>query len=193
MTLADRVVVMNRAWSSRSARRSEIYDRPANTFVAGFIGSPAMNLMDGTVDGGIFSGQNVGSRAFRPRAQGPVTLGFRAEDAAIAAGRRAARRPRLLVRAARRCDDGDDAGRRRAGVGQGRQGLSRRDRRSGAALVSPATATCSTPRPARGSARERAADPSAARSRASTRYRRRADQRRAMTSQEDHARTRRRR
>ena len=35
--------------SSRSARRSQLYDRPANRFVAGFIGSPAMNFIEGTL------------------------------------------------------------------------------------------------------------------------------------------------
>jgi multiple sugar transport system ATP-binding protein len=44
MTLADRVVVMNRGVVQQVGTPMEIYDRPANTFVAGFIGSPAMNL-----------------------------------------------------------------------------------------------------------------------------------------------------
>jgi len=46
MTLADRVVVMNQGKVQQVGSPTEIYDRPANTFVAGFIGSPAMNLID---------------------------------------------------------------------------------------------------------------------------------------------------
>ena len=83
MTLADRVVVMNRGVVQQVGSPTEIYDRPANTFVASFIGSPAMNLMSGTVAGGVFSGQNV-SIAGLDAPDGPVTLGFRAEDAALA-------------------------------------------------------------------------------------------------------------
>ncbi|MEM8662949.1 MAG: ATP-binding cassette domain-containing protein, partial [Pseudomonadota bacterium] len=46
MTLADRVVVMNRGVVQQVGTPTDIYDMPANTFVAGFIGSPAMNLME---------------------------------------------------------------------------------------------------------------------------------------------------
>jgi multiple sugar transport system ATP-binding protein len=59
MTLADRVVVMNKGVIQQVGTPTEIYDDPANTFVAGFIGSPAMNLMEGVVQGGIFVGQIV--------------------------------------------------------------------------------------------------------------------------------------
>lgn len=46
MTLADRVVVMSAGVVQQVGTPMEIYDRPANTFVASFIGSPAMNLME---------------------------------------------------------------------------------------------------------------------------------------------------
>ena len=83
MTLADRVVVMSKGQMQQVGTPTEIYDRPANTFVAGFIGSPAMNLIAGQITGGTFhaNGMEVGGLA---AADGPVTLGFRAEDAAIA-------------------------------------------------------------------------------------------------------------
>lgn len=45
MTLADRLVVMNAGVAEQIATPAEIYDRPATTFVAGFIGSPAMNML----------------------------------------------------------------------------------------------------------------------------------------------------
>ncbi|MHB8457655.1 MAG: ABC transporter ATP-binding protein, partial [Acidimicrobiales bacterium] len=44
LTLADRLVVMNEGRICQVGAPSEVYDRPANTFVAGFIGSPGMNL-----------------------------------------------------------------------------------------------------------------------------------------------------
>jgi len=83
MTLADRVVVMNKGVVQQVGTPTDIYDMPANTFVAGFIGSPAMNLMEGSLSGGTFSGQNVTIPGF-DAPDGPVTLGFRAEDATVA-------------------------------------------------------------------------------------------------------------
>ncbi|MBC6438321.1 MAG: ABC transporter ATP-binding protein [Rhodobacteraceae bacterium] len=82
MTLADRVVVMKAGVMQQVGTPTEIYDQPANTFVAGFIGNPAMNLMDGEMGGKTFSGQNVSIDGLSG-ASGPVTLGFRAEDAAV--------------------------------------------------------------------------------------------------------------
>ena len=82
MTLADRVVVMNEGVMQQVGTPTEIYDRPANLFVAGFIGSPAMNLMEGELAGGTFSGAGV-SIAGLSGPKGRVTLGFRAEDASV--------------------------------------------------------------------------------------------------------------
>jgi multiple sugar transport system ATP-binding protein len=62
-----------------------IYDAPANTFVASFIGSPAMNLLAGDMADGTFSGENVRVGGLPPAVSGPVTLGFRAEDARVTA------------------------------------------------------------------------------------------------------------
>lgn len=83
MTLADRVVVMNRGEVQQVGTPLEIYDRPANTFVASFIGNPAMNLVSGELLGGTFSAPGVKIPGFAAP-DGPVTLGFRAEDATIA-------------------------------------------------------------------------------------------------------------
>ena len=84
MTLADRVVVMNHGIVQQVGSPTEIYDRPANRFVAGFIGSPAMNLVEGTVSAGDFVADNIAVKGLKG-VEGPVTLGFRAEDAAIVA------------------------------------------------------------------------------------------------------------
>jgi ABC-type sugar transport system ATPase subunit len=51
MTLGDRVAVMKRGELQQVAPPQELYDRPANLFVAGFIGSPAMNLLQGELSG----------------------------------------------------------------------------------------------------------------------------------------------
>ena len=85
MTLADRVVVMNKGRVQQVGTPTDIYDRPANTFVAGFIGNPAMNLIAGRIDGGVFTAPDT-RIAGLPAPDGPVTLGFRAEDAQVGGG-----------------------------------------------------------------------------------------------------------
>lgn len=82
MTLADRVVVMKGGVVQQVGSPTEIYNTPANTFVASFIGSPAMNLMEGHVANGVFTAENT-SLGGLAAADGAVTLGFRAEDAQV--------------------------------------------------------------------------------------------------------------
>lgn len=84
MTLADRVVVMNKGLVQQVGTPMEIYDRPANTFVASFIGSPAMNLVAGQIENGVFSCEGIRIPGLPTGPRGPVTLGFRAEDARLA-------------------------------------------------------------------------------------------------------------
>ncbi|MCW5733444.1 MAG: sn-glycerol-3-phosphate ABC transporter ATP-binding protein UgpC [Enhydrobacter sp.] len=52
MTMADKIVVMNNGNIEQAGRPLDLYDNPANLFVAGFIGSPAMNMVKGTITGG---------------------------------------------------------------------------------------------------------------------------------------------
>jgi multiple sugar transport system ATP-binding protein len=52
MTMADKIVVMHDGIVEQTGRPLELYDRPDNLFVASFIGSPAMNLLKGTLGGG---------------------------------------------------------------------------------------------------------------------------------------------
>ncbi len=54
MTMADKIVVMHQGRIEQIGAPLELYDRPANLFVAGFIGSPAMNMLAGTISGGAF-------------------------------------------------------------------------------------------------------------------------------------------
>ena len=85
MTLADRVVVMNRGVVQQVGTPTDIYDNPANTFVAGFIGTPAMNLLNGTISAGVFRGDNVSIGGI-DAPDGEVILGFRAEDSQVGDG-----------------------------------------------------------------------------------------------------------
>ena len=50
MTLADEIIVLNEGRIEQIGAPLELYDQPANLFVAGFIGSPAMNFVEGTVE-----------------------------------------------------------------------------------------------------------------------------------------------
>ncbi|MBV8097274.1 MAG: sn-glycerol-3-phosphate ABC transporter ATP-binding protein UgpC, partial [Acetobacteraceae bacterium] len=59
MTMADKIVVMNSGNVEQIGAPLELYDRPANLFVAGFIGSPAMNFLKGTIEGGAFRGEGI--------------------------------------------------------------------------------------------------------------------------------------
>ncbi|CTQ32074.1 ABC transporter ATP-binding protein [Jannaschia rubra] len=83
MTLADRVVVMKAGVVQQVGTPTDIYDNPANIFVAGFIGSPAMNLMEGRITDGTFQAAGVEIPGFTG-VDGAVVCGFRAEDAAVA-------------------------------------------------------------------------------------------------------------
>ncbi len=83
MTLADRVVVMNKGVIQQVGTPTEIYNDPSNTFVASFIGSPAMNLVEGRIENGVFEAPHTRIEGLPPRYSGPITLGFRAEDATI--------------------------------------------------------------------------------------------------------------
>ena len=83
MTMGDRVAVMKDGVLQQCDTPRALYDAPVNAFVAGFIGSPAMNLIEGTLaDGGISLGGTVipVDRGVRERTRGRVTVGFRPES-----------------------------------------------------------------------------------------------------------------
>jgi sn-glycerol 3-phosphate transport system ATP-binding protein len=90
MTLADRLVVMNQGRIEQMGAPAEVYRRPVSRYVAGFIGSPAMNFFAARVaapdrialggEGGI-----VGAPANGLPAGSPVTLGIRPEDIQLTA------------------------------------------------------------------------------------------------------------
>ena len=82
MTLADRIVIMNKGAIQQVGTPDEIYSDPANTFVAGFIGGPPMNLIDGTATNGQFTAPGV-TAPCPSHLSGKLTLGFRPEDCRI--------------------------------------------------------------------------------------------------------------
>jgi sn-glycerol 3-phosphate transport system ATP-binding protein len=84
MTLAQRMIVMNAGRMEQIGTPEEVYQRPATTFVAGFIGSPPMNLIKGQAQGSQFSvaGQVLALPTPVPRA-GEMILGLRPEHAQI--------------------------------------------------------------------------------------------------------------
>ena len=85
MTLADRIVIMEKGHIQQVGTPDQIYSDPANIFVAGFIGSPPMNLVEGTASNGRFTAPGV-SLDCPARLSGPVTLGIRPEDCTIGGG-----------------------------------------------------------------------------------------------------------
>ena len=96
MTLGDRIVVMNKGHVQQIDTPMNLYDHPQNRFVAGFIGSPAMNFVDGwfvagdslqfVAEGDAFT--FAVPLALAERIQGlenrPITLGIRPEDVSVA-------------------------------------------------------------------------------------------------------------
>ena len=85
MTLADRVVVMSRAEIQQIGTPEVIYNQPANLFVAGFIGSPSMNLIAGALRDGVFEAPGVSVPGFGTQSRPDVVLGVRAEDMMVTA------------------------------------------------------------------------------------------------------------
>jgi len=84
MTMADKIVVMRGGVIEQVGAPLDLYDRPANLFVAGFIGSPAMNLLDGRTHDGIArlsGGGEVAHDTAAPASE--VVVGIRPEHFAI--------------------------------------------------------------------------------------------------------------
>jgi multiple sugar transport system ATP-binding protein len=89
LTLGDKIIVLNQGAIQQMGSASEIYHKPANTMVAGFVGSPQMNLLEGKLDA---SGAHLQCGSLRldlstalkktlpPLAGKSLTLGIRAED-----------------------------------------------------------------------------------------------------------------
>ncbi len=91
LTLATRIAVMKDGRIQQIATPAEIYNRPANMFVAGFLGAPGMNFIEGRLQGGRFVSDllsaDVSGYAFAqaPQPGQPVVLGIRPEHIALEA------------------------------------------------------------------------------------------------------------
>ena len=98
MTMGDRVAVMRKGELQQVGTPQELYDRPVNLFVAGFIGSPAMNLLEADVErDGDRPGRSCSARsASRSTPRAPTRAGRTTPGGASssASGRRASRTPR---------------------------------------------------------------------------------------------------
>ena len=82
MTMADRIVVMRDGIIEQVGAPLDLYDNPTNIFVAGFIGSPAMNFLEGVVESGVFTGPEwIRIRTCVP--DGPVVAGIRPDKVGL--------------------------------------------------------------------------------------------------------------
>ena len=87
MSMGDKVGVLNAGRIVQVGTPQQIYNEPRDVFVAGFVGSPAMNLMEGELRGGRLSAMagklDIPIEKVAKAAGGPVTLGIRSEDVRV--------------------------------------------------------------------------------------------------------------
>lgn len=78
MTMGDRIAVLNKGKLQQLGSASEIYNNPSNTFVAGFIGSPSMNFIEGKIENERFISDGINLESKYPDQE--AILGVRPED-----------------------------------------------------------------------------------------------------------------
>jgi len=83
MTLAHRVAIMNEGKLEQLGTPREVYDRPATLFVAGFMGSPPMNFIHGSIADNRFQAPGIDLPVQAATSNGNFVLGFRPEDSTI--------------------------------------------------------------------------------------------------------------
>jgi multiple sugar transport system ATP-binding protein len=100
MTLGDRIAVLDRGVLQQLADPATLYHRPANRFVAGFIGSPPMNFLNARVGGdgrvSFAGGEASANGALATQHGREITLGIRPEDLSLAPGSGGARLDAVL-------------------------------------------------------------------------------------------------
>ncbi len=79
MTMGDRIAIMNAGILQQVGTPGEIYDHPANLFVAGFIGTPTMNFIPATISNGSAKASGFEVKMPKPVSASKGTLGFRPE------------------------------------------------------------------------------------------------------------------
>lgn len=85
MTMADRIAVINRGEIVQVDSPTGLYERPVNTFVAGFIGTPPMNLLNARIEEGriVLGGLSITSPELLGLAGGEVIVGIRPQDVEV--------------------------------------------------------------------------------------------------------------
>jgi multiple sugar transport system ATP-binding protein len=83
MTLADRIAIMNKGKIQQLGTPDEVYNNPNHIFVAGFIGSPPMNLIKGSLDNGTFRAAGIEVKGAGKGSNSSIVLGIRPEDVSI--------------------------------------------------------------------------------------------------------------
>ena len=83
-TMADRIGVMSDGRLEQVGRTEQIYDRPANRFVAGFVGSPPMSFLEGRGEEGAFVAADVKVSLNGRAIAGPLVLGVRPHGVRLA-------------------------------------------------------------------------------------------------------------
>ncbi|MFN3844632.1 MAG: ABC transporter ATP-binding protein [Paracoccaceae bacterium] len=86
MTMADRIVIMKDGYIQQIGTPAEVFHKPANTFVAQFIGAPSMNMLDAVYANGHLTVDGDRLAVVLPLADGtPLTLGIRPDDLVVTA------------------------------------------------------------------------------------------------------------
>jgi multiple sugar transport system ATP-binding protein len=85
MTLAHRIVVLNNGAVQQIGTPADLYRRPATLFVAGFIGSPRMNMLSGRLEDGVVTVAGLGRLACEAPGAADVTVGIRPTGLQVAA------------------------------------------------------------------------------------------------------------
>ncbi|MEP7240818.1 MAG: ABC transporter ATP-binding protein [Devosia sp.] len=88
MTMGDRIGVLNNGRIIQVGTPSEVYNNPRNTFVASFVGSPAINLLEGRASGGkaVVAPQSFELPLTSSVSEGQYTFGIRPEDVQVESG-----------------------------------------------------------------------------------------------------------
>ena len=84
MTMGDRIAVIKSGELQQLGSPMELYEEPANQFVAGFIGTPSMNFIEGQVEGSTFAAGRLEMELQRTIPSGPAVLGVRPEHVRLA-------------------------------------------------------------------------------------------------------------
>jgi multiple sugar transport system ATP-binding protein len=84
MTLADQIIILNAGKIQQMGSPKELYNEPKNAFVAGFIGSPKMNFISGTIADATFRSADLSVPGLTHIPPGSVTLGVRPEALMLA-------------------------------------------------------------------------------------------------------------